>query len=256
MARKKTEFADKIKALREAAGMNQAQLAAALGVTHPLVSQSESGKKIPSTDLLVRLGSVAADLRRYEDAKWFWEQAGMNTTALDNLVDIRVQERAASPGEFIEVAALDPNEKRTIPFPSRFLSNPASTRYMRVRAIKGEDAVTVGWQIVRPGLYGYPFGPGDVLLVDPTQRELHKLERGSFVAVSVRGVDVAGALEVRPVGSEVFHFSLIAPGHSDLYIGAANAAIAKQIQAVNLISGCSVLGRIIAWISKGEAQGK
>jgi DNA-binding XRE family transcriptional regulator len=67
----------KVKALRGAAVMTQAQFASALGVAQSLVSQCESGRTSPS-DLLIRLGNFAAKQRRFADSMWFWKEAGVS----------------------------------------------------------------------------------------------------------------------------------------------------------------------------------
>jgi hypothetical protein len=57
--------------------MSQGQFAEALGVVQSLVSNCEGGTRTPSTDLLVRLGNVAARNQQSETAEWFWRQAGV-----------------------------------------------------------------------------------------------------------------------------------------------------------------------------------
>lgn len=83
----------KIRDLRAALGMKrQADLARALGVTQPTVSDWERGIYSPSPEFYLKLGNLAAE-RSLPEAKWFFEQSGLapaagrETAALSDLWD-------------------------------------------------------------------------------------------------------------------------------------------------------------------------
>jgi transcriptional regulator with XRE-family HTH domain len=256
MPPKKANFTDRIKALRESANMNQAQFAAALGVTHPLVSQCEGGKKIPSTDLLVRLGSVAAEWKRYDEAKWFWEKAGMSTRALDNLMDVRVRDRAASAGEFIEISALDPAIKETVPFAARLLDNPASTRFLRLRTTR--KVFKIGETDFGPSTA--PFSAGDTLFVDPGNTDLRTIEQGALIAIRIKsrdGInyhDYAGTLKRVFVGDGNHYW--LGMKDNNIFIGYSQTRMPSEIGGPVILAGLdsAVLGCLVAWIRQESSK--
>jgi transcriptional regulator with XRE-family HTH domain len=77
MKKPKNEYRVRMESLIERSGMNQAKLAEKIGVAHSLVSLVVKGKREPSTSLSVSLGNVAAEFQLYEEAEWFWQQAGI-----------------------------------------------------------------------------------------------------------------------------------------------------------------------------------
>lgn len=71
------DWPSKIKGLRSAVDMTQTAFANALDVARSLLALCEGGRRAPSTDLLVRLGNVAAEHQQPETAEWFWRAAGV-----------------------------------------------------------------------------------------------------------------------------------------------------------------------------------
>jgi transcriptional regulator with XRE-family HTH domain len=256
--RRSTEFPGKIKALREATGMNQVAFAEALGVARSLLAACESvssKSRKPSTDMLVRLGSVAAEERRYDDAKWFWEKAGMSTSALDNLIDLRVREKAASAGDFIEISALDPAIKEIVPFPARLLKNPASTRFLRLRTTR--KVFTIADTEFGPSTA--PFSAGDTLLIDPSKTDLRSIGQGALISVRIKARDGINYHEYAGTLNRVFfgdgnHYWL---GMKDrnVLIGYSSRRSPRETDGPVVMVGLDsrVLGCLVAWI-RAEAK--
>lgn len=194
--------------------MNQAKFAKELGVTHPLVSLSESGDREPSTDMLVRLGKFAVNKRRYEDAKWFWEKAGIDMKALDPFIDEQMRQRRATPAggntsatSVVEVKPLDPSVDETIFFPENLLPNPASTRFLRVDVHeKNRKHVKSGGQFADIHALSEAwqnFNDGDILLIDTADVDLEQMGNGTcVVSVTTKGrtyLLLVGALSPIPL---------------------------------------------------------
>lgn len=164
-----------MKALRKAAGLNQERFSKELGVARSLVARCEAGEKHPSNDMCIRLGKFASRKRDYRGALWFWERAGLNLgailpVAVHSLKELRAPIRY---GDIVRIPAsripYGQETKRALrPFPvtSSIVTNPESTTYVRV----------TGDQL-RP-----LFGPGDILIIDESRKDLWALE-GEWVAL-------------------------------------------------------------------------
>ena len=270
------ESSAKIKALRSATGMNQVAFAKALGVARSLIAacESGSGNRAPSTDLLVKLGNVAAENQRYTDAEWFWRKAGvtlMIPTALELLKQI---EAPTTRGLMTSlhanaITAQDQDKGRFLLFPSQLLPNPLASSY----AIVADDAL-------RP-----MFNKGDVLIVDESETNPWKMV-GRYIATlrhtawerNVR------ALRQQLSDEEYARFLPSRPERLGLFVGwlhptSRDSDTVLEIEAPNSLGGISrqaiafetkpipggsttrkitspefaVLGRVIAWI---DASGK
>ena len=174
MSGKKTEFPTRIKSVREAPPfMNKARFAQALGVTHPLVSQCEGGRKIPSTDLLVRLGNVAAQKELHAEAEWFWAKAGVDSGAMarTTLALLRKSEAPVTrglmtmvpPSKLVESEA---SKGRLVLFPTYLLPNPLASSFVLVP----DDSLLP------------MFRRGDVIIVDESESNLWNMAGAHVVA--------------------------------------------------------------------------
>jgi DNA-binding XRE family transcriptional regulator len=86
----------KIRALRKARSMNQAEFAEALHVTQQTVSAWENGQYDPSAETFTRLGNLA----EYPDCLWFYEQAGVNLSNIAPALERQlIQRKAAATGD-------------------------------------------------------------------------------------------------------------------------------------------------------------
>jgi transcriptional regulator with XRE-family HTH domain len=228
VAPKKPNTAQRVTALRESLGINQAKFAKALGVTHPLVSQCESGDREPSTDMLIRLGKVAVNSGSYDDAKWFWEKAGLDMKTLDAFVDQHAKDHYAAAPEFVTVEPLEEGGE-TISFSARMLDHRASTRCVRL------------------GHSEPPFGRGDIILIDTHVTDLREAADGDIFAIqhgkaasSAFSLSI-GVLVKKQVSAEpVFHFVIERP-HGDLLIGSSRGDGDTEIVI-------PVVGKVVAWM--------
>lgn len=268
MARKKTEFAKKIRAVREAhPAMNKAQFAEALGVTHPLVSQCESGKKTPSTDLLVRLGNVAAAKDLHADAMWFWRNAGVS---LERLVPVAL--------DMLE--AVGPSTPHGVVTGIK----PSSAVLPSGQEGKGREQselLYVDTRTLRNPYYSkYVLASNLILVVDEEDSELWSLI-DSYVAVVQHPASVREALEASSelIGTELAKYPMFAMQsitQTALYSGWLRArkhgddlvvslesqtpfgTTSSQVVGVQVGTGArtrkavvpyfTVLGRIVQWI--------
>lgn len=86
------DFGDKLKALRISKNWTQAQLAGKLGVTKSVVSAYETGLRMPSYEIFVRIAqlfAVSADYLLGLENKWDVDLSGLTpeeTTAVLNLI--------------------------------------------------------------------------------------------------------------------------------------------------------------------------
>ena len=121
--KKGSKAGDRIKRLREETlRENQAQFAQRLGVDQARISQYESGKLVPTAEVYVTLGNLAA----YPESLWFWEQIGINRAMISSKADEILKERVQVPladrtPEGIEKTQI------VVPLPERFVPNPDST---------------------------------------------------------------------------------------------------------------------------------
>ena len=92
-----SQAAELIKALRVAKDKTQAQFAAILGVTQPMISAWEGGSDQPSCEMFAKLGNLAS----YPDNIWFWQQVGLDPqemfSAAEQILKERVKDRSALP---------------------------------------------------------------------------------------------------------------------------------------------------------------
>ncbi len=166
IARRRAEIGGRIKALRECFGGNQGALAAKLGAKgYTTISAWESGQNIPSSEMYVQLGNLAAELKLYPQAIWFWQEAGVNKARMFSTVHtiLREQRAPARAGEIVRVSPMpeiDPSATGNMPFPHWMIPNHAETFYVRI----ADD-------FMRP-----EYRQGDVLAIDTSETDLWKLE--------------------------------------------------------------------------------
>jgi hypothetical protein len=219
-----------VKKLRSETRLNQTEFAALVDVKQGVISTWEQGAAVPSGKNYFRLGSIARDA---QDRKWLWEHAGIDAEALDKFIDERIRSKTAEASQFVEIAGLDPKDQ-AIPFPSRLLNSPASTKYLR---IAGEE---------------YPFKDGDMILFDPTEADLAEIEEGALVAVAAHGRHYIGPLE-KPT-----HVGLGKPALGQMWFILAKAATGRDLIVGNrtgegpVQTEYTVLGRVVAWIHQGS----
>jgi DNA-binding XRE family transcriptional regulator len=251
------DLAERIKRLRAKRGLNQADFAALIEVDQSLISAWERGTAMPSGRNYFRLGSMAQD---YEEMKWFWHRAGLDLNALDRFMDSRMRERGvlASASEFVDVPSFDPAEAGSVSFPSRFLDNRSSTRFLRLRTSR--RSFNIGDNKYGPSQQ--PFPAGDLILIDPAQTDLRVIELGALIAVRIKSPDGAnyhdyvGALIKRDYGDHVqYWLDSLASAGDFRFIG-----ISKQLQdrgPVKLVGlDSTVLGRVVAWIGRAKEESK
>lgn len=243
MKREKTDFSSKIRALREVTGMNQVSFANDLGVARSLLAACEGDSRKPSTrepstDLLVRLGNVAAKALRYDDANWFWEKAGLNRDSLDSLLSERLRQKSAPISEFIFIASIDPDDSETIPFPSHLLTDAPSTRFMRL-----PDSMP-------------PFGRSDLVLVLTKAPSVLELEDGDLLLVGISktpwklfGSEI-GTLTREQVSTDGprVHFSI-----EKFHGGGMLVAMSEKPGHLQVLT--PVLGKVVSWVhATGDAS--
>jgi transcriptional regulator with XRE-family HTH domain len=136
------ELGKKIKGLRDSLGAStQEAFAAQLGVKRSQVSAWEHGKEEPSKEKLIALGNLS----EYPLQLWFWERAGVATQKLQDHVRRQMIQKRNDPAlanvtsirrmdvvALLRSAAGEDEESETgspdlVPFPSLFISKPAST---------------------------------------------------------------------------------------------------------------------------------
>jgi transcriptional regulator with XRE-family HTH domain len=233
--KRKEQLAKRVIGLRTATGLNQTEFAALVGVKQSVISAWENEGALPSGQNYFRLGSIASD---YESTKWFWEQAGIDFDALDRFIDMRMHKKKAQASGFIEISAHDGKANEKLSFQSGVLTNPASTRFLR---LIGEN---------------YPFKSGDISLIDFSVTDLRKLQEQELIVVGHGGQHYVGVLEkksyVGPKGGGVRRstnqtwFVLQGAAHGkNLIIATASANGPVETEY-------SILGRMVAWIHQGE----
>lgn len=248
--KQRERLASLVNKIRMQALLNQTDFAELVGVKQSVISTWEQGSALPSGQNFFRLGSLARDSK---DREWLWSQAGIDLAALDNFIDERIRGKISSAAEFIQVPSLDPKDKDTVPFPSRFLASPASARFIRARQSKDVKSFKIGWAEITEKV---AFPEGSILIVEPSQAGLGEMNESDDVAVRI--VDekgnyalVAGRLRILNTG-DIRQFWIDVVGGSDRqYIGAQTSD-----GQINLLGkNSSFLGRVAAWIRKG-VEGK
>lgn len=165
-----SESAIKIRELRNSVGLGQVVFAETVGVARSLVAACEGGKRTPSTDLLVRLGNVAAENQLYRDAEWFWREAGVRRMLPTAVHLLKEMEAPISHGAVTHVppsklARQERDAGRWLPFPTHLLSTPLAAAY-----------ITVADDSLRP-----MFNRDDVLVLDESADDPWKMI-GRYVA--------------------------------------------------------------------------
>ena len=171
-----SQAAELIKALRVAKGKTQAQFAAILGVTQPMVSAWEGGSDEPSREMFAKLGNLAS----YPDNLWFWQQAGIDQQAMLSAAE-QVLKEGGAPATEGEITRVGPyqqtgqaSEGPDLVLPARFVANPLSTRYL----------------VIDDKLANAIFPPGDVVGLD---------------------VSVSNAVDLRPLWGQIAVVHLTRP---------------------------------------------
>ncbi len=135
----------KIKDLRESLGATERLTQEAFGrlfkVSRTQVNAWENGKEPPSKDKLIALGNRAA----YPRNLWFWEQAGLDPTAIQREIRRTLAEgrgesalaavtriRRIGTAELLHIVCQEEENPKietvdSIPFPSLFIPHPDST---------------------------------------------------------------------------------------------------------------------------------
>ena len=253
--KERRHLAELVNKIRTQLGLNQTEFASLVGVKQSVISTWEQGTASPSGQNYFKLGSIA---QLEADREWLWQRAGIDLNALDNFIDARIAAKKADAPDLIDVLPLDLRLRERIQFPRRFLQpKPLSVRYIRVQEPEESEALRIGWQVIQKGSFGYPFEAGDILLIEPTQNDLRKLKSGSFMAVSIKGIDVIGSLEINPAGVREHHVYVSAPGKPRIYLGSTAGSIhLSKCAPVKLIDGCSISGRVIAWVRDDKPEGR
>jgi transcriptional regulator with XRE-family HTH domain len=239
------ESGAKIAELRDAEKMSQAAFAKGLGVAQSLISAVEKGKAIPA-HLAVRLGNYAAEIKRYQDAVWFWQLAGVKASALVPAT-IELLRATESPITRGAVTMVPPTENggRYLAFPSEVLPNPLAVRYI----VLPDDALLP------------LFKRGDVLIVDDSETKLRALIGSQIVIMRhTSSLLRKGAQLVRGYERSGLYVGwLRSSGPSDSAImldrPSVDGGIRSDVIEANgqLLFELQVIGRVVSWI---DMQGK
>lgn len=239
----KGEYQAAVAAIVEAVG-GQAKVAEKIDVAPSLVSLVAKGHRKPSTDLLLRLGNVAAEKELYEYAVWFWQKAGVRVqsvvpAALKLLKDL---DAPIAQGEFTSVP------------PCTLIDHPARHgRRLRVEsALLPENSLSCSYLAISDDSLLPMFKRGDLVIVDEWQRDLWKMgsEHAALVHVGALAREgERGIKRVRVKGLRVGWLREIAGG---MALDAPNpeGGINREIVAVAGADNpeFSVIGRVIGWI--------
>jgi transcriptional regulator with XRE-family HTH domain len=227
------EVAARIKAFRVDRGWSHAELAKILGLTGPNAIYSwENRQYDPSPETFLKLANLAGS--SWEYTKDFLRFAGVKVETLEQVGDRLRGERTFSAEENVFINALEKSAE-ALPFNAWMIANQASTRFLR---LDGEDV--------------HPFEVGDIVLVDPTETDLRKLNEDDFIAYSVEGHHHIGFLTKSNAHPNETRFLLRRTAtHRNIYMGDSMGS-----GPVKGIHGQSVLGRIVGWIRQPHAHPK
>ena len=162
--KKPSESGKRIKDLRDALGLKQAEFADRLKVTQSMVSEWEAEKTFPSPEAYLRLGNLGS----FPDNLWFWHQAGLDpqkmfSAAEQALKELRVP---AKPGEVRPIARFRLTAEGReevgprLPIAAERVPNPLSTFCY----------------ILDEKTAGFTFSPGDVVAVDRSAGDVETCE--------------------------------------------------------------------------------
>ncbi|GEM_PF-2961758 len=168
MAQQRSEWAEKIRQLR--GNRSQRAFATAVGgeVTPSLISSWEAGRYEPSAERYVLLGNMAP----YPDCYWFWGRGKVNRAAQlaaaekvlsesiaevssDEVIRIPIQEHAPAHGD----SPIPRAGEQHLLISRGLVAHPSATFGVRVDT-----------QQLKPFLL-----PGDILLIDSSEREVDRL---------------------------------------------------------------------------------
>jgi transcriptional regulator with XRE-family HTH domain len=187
---------EKIKTLRAATGLSRAEFSKKLGVSRAQLSMWEKGRENPTNQKFIALGNLADEalhqnngspisiertgaickLAERPDSQWFWQEAGINLSAIERSIrQKKIKRDPSAGGEVVgirrpDTAALLQYVERggavnarslagvEIPFPALFVSDPNSTI-----CVQATDRVA-----------GSPFHAGDLCLVRLSTRKREK----------------------------------------------------------------------------------
>jgi len=151
--------------------LSQSEFAKKVRVPRSKLSEYEGGKK-PSIEMLLKLGNFAAKEKRYSDARWFFEEAGVNAGAFPPVTREILKGHVAS-GQPEELRFIRPTSKIShhvaespIQFPASMIPNPQATTYVRLSDLE-----------MRPA-----FDRGDVFIIDESETNILDLHESLIVA--------------------------------------------------------------------------
>jgi transcriptional regulator with XRE-family HTH domain len=163
--------------LRATLGLNKEAFARELHVSSVAVMYWEKGRS-PSADTYIKLAKLAEE-KEPALAAWFWEQAGLDKSALRAIVPVIAQSIKKYLGQIGrgETVPVPPMQRvltgmegadslPSLPFPASLIPRPLTTEY-----------ALVSDPVMQP-----LFELGDVLLIDTSETDLRKLE-GRCVAL-------------------------------------------------------------------------
>jgi transcriptional regulator with XRE-family HTH domain len=217
-----SDYPGRIRALRDAAGMTQVAFAKALGTARSMLAacESEENPRRPSASLLVSLGNVAALNKRYGDAVWFWQCAGlaiegMMPAALEMLEATNLAVPVGSVTSIPELPSTRSVTSPAILFDTRLLRNPYAAKYIVPQ-------------------------PGKVLIVDTQQTDIWKLS-GHEIAVLRRALPPEETRAVKrafsdPVLIEYSHLLIQEVGEPSLHWGWLSTSRRGEASVVSLES--------------------
>jgi transcriptional regulator with XRE-family HTH domain len=256
---RRSKSATRIKGLR--GKLSQGEFAKRVGVPRSKISEYEGGKK-PSIEMLLNLGNFAVKEKRFPDALFFFEEAGVWRGAFPPVTSEILKGRVASGGPD-QIRFVKPTSKidqdagsSPIQFPASLVSNPEKTFYVRVS----------------DRFFAPLFEPGDALVIDESETDVAKLE-GACVAIYDPGnpveVDVTVGGGDKAIRQTVSH----SYGHKGVYAAwllrdekneeltvstpSRHGAIFRDHLGISgdlFAAGAIILGRVIAWIPCSDRE--
>lgn len=214
-----SDFANRIKELRQKYGLTQKQLAEICTVSQVQISKWESGIDNPNPRALVRIGEFVGD----PDRVWWRQQAGIKeeATAEPEVRKIKLLKDAAAAGTN---RALDEKEiEAMLPMPVRLIGRKTPI-----------TAIPVVGDSMSPIL-----DDGYIVLVDTSAKDPKRLVNQMVAARDEVGVTIKWLRREKVRGEEIY---MLVPNHTS--IRHPIRVIAEGSETV------SIVGKVVKWIGE------
>jgi transcriptional regulator with XRE-family HTH domain len=188
--KKALTIGERIEKLRNDRGQTQTEFAKGVGVTQGAVSAWERDDKdrAPSSDIFFRLAGLASES---EDSLFWLEQAGVTPQALLAAANKILEDQTLQPGATDLI--------RVLPLPGQ---KKSEEREAILRATDIPDLSFVGYLIVDDQSADKGLAPGDLLVVDTSQRDgpyLKPFFQAGDIVLEREGKFYAGRLFLEPL---------------------------------------------------------